>query len=130
MPFFLFTDAVRKVIWTMDHTACCTSGGPSAGRGRKKRRPGPSLVRWLRDRKESVLRFLTASEVPITNNPAEQDLRMMTLRTKISAASSGHGGAGDFATACSVLSSACKQGRDRIEALLQAPGAMLAALCS
>ena len=76
------------------------------------------------------LRFLTASEVPFTNNPAEQDLRMMTLRTKISAASSGHGGAGDFATARSVLSSACKQGRDRIEALLQAPGAMLAALCS
>ena len=76
------------------------------------------------------LRFLTASEVPLTNNPAEQDLRMITLRTKISGCFLWSWGAGDFAAARSVRSSAREQGRDRIEALLQAPGAMLAALCS
>ena len=57
---------------------------PLGRRGRKKRRPGHNLARRLRDRKESVLRFLTAFEVPFTNNQAEQDLRMMKLRMKIS----------------------------------------------
>ncbi len=88
-------------------------------RGRKKRRPGHNLGLRLRDRRESVLRFLTDGTVPFTNNQAEQDLRMMKLRMKISGGFRSEQGAKDFATLRSVLSTARKQGRNRIEALLQ-----------
>ncbi len=53
-------------------------------RGRKKRRPGHNLAQRLRDRRESVWRFLRNFTVPFANNQAEQDLRMMKLRMKIS----------------------------------------------
>ncbi len=95
-------------------------------RGRKKRRPGHNLALRLRDRRESVLRFLRDERVPFTNNQAEQDLRMMKLRMKISGGFRSEQGAQDFATLRSVLSTARKQGLNRIEALLQGPAALLA----
>ena len=49
--------------------------------GRKKRRPGHNLALRLRDRLQSVLRFLSDARVPFTNNQAEQDLRMVKLRS-------------------------------------------------
>ena len=102
---------------------------PKPGRrGRKKRRPGHNLALRLRDRKESALRFLTDFEVPFTNNLAERDLRMMKLRMKISGCFRSAQGARDFATLRSVLSTAGKQGWNRIEALLQPPDALLAEL--
>ena len=95
-------------------------------RGRKKRRPGHNLARRLRDRRESVLRCLRDVTVPFTNNQAEQDLRMMKLRMKISGGFRSEQGAHDFATLRSVLSTARKQGLNRLEALLQGPDALLA----
>ena len=95
-------------------------------RGRKKRRPGHNLARRLSDRRDSVLRFLTDPAVPFTNNQAEQDLRMMKLRMKISGGFRSAQGAHDFATLRSVLSTARKQGLNRIEALLAGPDALLA----
>ncbi len=95
-------------------------------RGRKKRRPGHNLALRLRDRRESVLRFLRDERVPFTNNQAEQDLRMMKLRMKISGGFRSEQGAQDFATLRSVLSTARKQGLNRVEALLQGPAALLA----
>ncbi len=97
---------------------------PSGRRGRKKRRPGHNLALRLRDRRESVLRFLTDARVPFTNNQAEQDLRMMKLRMKISGGFRSEQGARDFATLRSVLSTARKQGLNRIEVLLQGPTAL------
>ena len=106
------------------HRALEPLRAPKPGRrGRKKRRPGHNLARRLRDRKQSVLRFLTDPEVPFTNNQAEQDLRM-----KISGCFRSAQGARDFATLRSVLSTARKQGWNRIEALLQGPEQLLAAL--
>ncbi len=102
---------------------------PKPGRrGRKKRRPGHNLALRLRDRKESVLRFVSDLAVPFTNNLAEQDLRMMKLRMKISGGFRSEQGARDFATLRSVLSTARKQGRNRIEALLRGPDALLSEL--
>ena len=95
-------------------------------RGRKKRRPGHNLALRLRQRRASVLRFLQDERVPFTNNQAEQDLRMMKLRMKISGGFRSEQGAQDFATLRSVLSTARKQGLNQIEALLQGPGALLA----
>jgi len=99
---------------------------PSGRRGRKKRRPGHNLALRLRDRQESVLRFVRDERVPFTNNQAEQDLRMMKLRMKISGGFRSEQGAQDFATLRSVLSTARKQGLNRIEVLLQGPAALLA----
>ena len=79
----------------------------------------------LRDRQESVLRFVRDERVPFTNNQAEQDLRMMKLRMKISGGFRSEQGARDFATLRSVLSTARKQGLNRIEVLLQGPAALL-----
>ena len=50
---------------------------------------------------------------------------MMKLRMKISGAFRSERGAKDFATLHSVLSMAQKQGRNRIEALLQGPAVLL-----
>ena len=99
---------------------------PSGRRGRKKRRPGHNLALRLRDRRESVLRFVRDERVPFTNNQAEQDLRMMKLRMKISGGFRSEQGARDFAILRSVLSTARKQGLNRIEVLLQGPAALLA----
>ncbi len=111
------------------HRALEPLRAPKPGRrGRKKRRPGHNLARRLRDRKQSVLRFLTDPEVPFTNNQAEQDLRMMKLRMQISGCFRSAQGARDCATLRSVLSTARKQGWNRIEALLAGPGELLAAL--
>ncbi len=55
-----------------------------ARRGRKKRRTGHNLLLRLRDCKDGVLRFLSDSDVPFINNQAEQDVRMMKVKQKIS----------------------------------------------
>ena len=86
------------------------------------------LALRLHQRKEVVLLFLTDFAVPFTINRAERDPRMMKLRMKIPGCFRSAQGARDFATLRSVLSTARKQGRNRIEALLQGPDALLAAL--
>ena len=50
----------------------------------RKRRPGHNLLLRLQGFKEAVLRFATNSAVPFTNNLAEQDIRMMKVKQKIS----------------------------------------------
>ena len=97
-------------------------------KGRPKRRPGHNLALRFRDFKTETLRFLHEPGVPFTNNQAERDLRMMKLRMKISGAFRSAQGARDFATLRSVLSTARKQGRNRIEALMQGRAVLLEGL--
>ena len=97
-------------------------------RGRKQRRPGHNLALRLRDRPADMVRFLTDCAVSVTNNLAEQDLRMMKLRMKISACFRTEPGARDFATLRSLLSAARQQGRHAIEALLTPPDELFASL--
>jgi transposase len=97
-------------------------------RGRKQRRPGHNLALRLEQRREAVLRLLHEPDVPFTNNLAEQDLRRMKLRMKISGCFRSAQGARDFATLRSVLSTAGQQGWNRFETLLRGPEAALAAL--
>ena len=101
---------------------------PRGKRGRKKRRPGHNLALRLQHRKQSALRFLTDFEVPFSNNLAEQDVRMMKLRMKISGGFRSAQGARDFATLRSVLSTARKQGWNAIETLRTSPEELFARL--
>jgi len=66
-------------------------------RGRKKQRTGHNLLCRLRNHKNDVLRFLSDPRVPFTNNQAEQDLRMVKLKQKVSGCLRTAAGARDFA---------------------------------
>jgi transposase len=88
---------------------------------RKKQRPAHNLLIRFKTFKEETLRFLSDFTVPFTNNLAEQDLRMMKVKTKISGGFRTPQGAADFASLRSVVSSARKQGLNILAALNLAP---------
>lgn len=95
---------------------------------RKKQRPAHNLLIRFKTFKEATLRFLTDFTVPFTNNLAEQDLRMMKVKTKISGGFRTPQGAADFARLRSVISSARKQGFNILKALTLAPEPLAADL--
>ncbi len=88
---------------------------------RKKQRPAHNLLIRFKTFKEATLRFLTDFTVPFTNNLAEQDLRMMKVKTKISGGFRTPQGAADFARLRSVISSTRKQGFNILKALTLTP---------
>ena len=63
--------------------------------------------------------------MPFTNNLAEQALRMMKVRLKISGCFRSVGGAEDFVTLHTVLATARKQGWNLLETLQQPPDALI-----
>lgn len=89
--------------------------------GRVKRRVGHNLLIRLRDRKDDVLRFLTDPRVPFSNNIAEQAVRMMKVRLKISGSFRSLAGVRTFVTIRSVLATARKQGWNILDTLTQPP---------
>ena len=95
-------------------------------RGRKPRRTGHNLHLQFQTRKPDALRFLHDPAVPFSNNQGERDARMMKAKQKISGGFRSIGGAEDFATLRSVISTAKKQGWNLIETLTR-PAADLAA---
>ena len=97
-------------------------------RGRKARRPGHNLLLRLRDYRDDVLRFITDFAVPFTNNQAEQDLRMMKVRMKISGTFRTLEGALVFTDLRSVISTARKHGLNILETLTLSPSQIIAKL--
>ena len=103
-------------------------GRRPGARGKSARRPGHNLLVRLRDFKTEVLRFLFDFAVPFTNNQAEQDIRMMKVKMKISGGFRTQSGAETFATIRSVLSTARKQGWNLLTALSTTPASLILAL--
>ncbi len=97
-------------------------------RGRKAKRPGHNLLVRLRDYRADVLRFFTDFTVPFTNNQAEQDLRMMKLRMKISGTFRTLEGAEVFADIRSVISTVRKNRGNILETLILSPEQIIARL--
>jgi len=97
-------------------------------RGRTKQRPGHNLLERLKTFKTETLRFLTDFDVPFTNNLAEQDLRMMKVKMKISGSFRTLDGAQIFARLRSVVSTARKQGCNILQTLAAAPSQIMLAL--
>jgi len=77
-------------------------------KNKPKRLPGHNLLIRLRDYKSIVLRSLTSALVPFTNNQAEQDIRMIKVRQKISGCFRVNGGAERFCIIRSYLSTMSK----------------------
>ena len=97
-------------------------------RGRTKQRPGHNLLERLKTFKTETLRFLTDFDVPFTNNLAEQNLRMMKVKMKISGSFRTLDGAQIFARLRSVVSTARKQGCNILQTLAAPPSHIMRAL--
>jgi transposase len=66
--------------------------------------------------------------VPFTNNQAEQDIRMMKVKMKISGGFRTQAGAETFATLRSVLSTTRKRGWNLLKTLSNTPASLILAL--
>ena len=99
-------------------------------RGRAPHRPGHNLLIRLHKFKSDVLRFLYDFTVPFTNNEAEQDLRMMKVKMKISGGFRTMAGARTFARIRSVISTARKQGWNILQTLAANPADLMQALAA
>jgi transposase len=88
--------------------------------GRQRQSPAANLLDRLEAHEGSFLAFLSEPGVPFTNNQAEQDIRMLKVRQKISGGFRTPRGAQIFARIRSYLSTCRKQGRNLWTALQQA----------
>jgi transposase len=98
--------------------------------GRTKRRAGDNLLLRLHRFKDEVLRFLVDFEVPFTNNLAEQALRMMKVKMKISGGFRTPEGAQAFAALRSVIATARKQRQNILNVLAADPTALANAIAA
>jgi transposase len=101
--------------------ASVTQTGERKRRGRVRRRVGHNLLLRLQTHKDAVLRFLADPDVPFTNNQAEQDLRMMKVKQKISGGFRTEAGACTFVVLRTVMSTARKQGWNILHSLTTNP---------
>ena len=93
---------------------------PKKKRGRRAHRKGYNLYMRLFNYAEDTLRFLIDPLVPFTNNQAEQDVRMMKVKQKISGGFRTFEGAHVFARIRSLLSTARKLGLNLLTTLSNA----------
>ena len=100
----------------------------AGARGKIPHRPGHNLLIRFRNFKDDVLRFVSNFNVPFTNNQAEQDIRMMKVKMKISGGFRSKVGAETFASLRSVISTARKQDWNILKTLSSSPDALIAAL--
>ena len=78
---------------------------------------GLKFIKVFKERKDQVLLFLTRPEVPFTNNQAEQDIRMVKLRQKISGGFRTLHGARNMCRIRGFISTCRKQGLNIFQAL-------------
>jgi len=92
-------------------------------RGRAKKSKAANLHERLQTHRAAVLRCLHDPNVPFSNNRAEQDIRMVKLRQKISGCARTVTGAQAFARIRSYISTSLKQGNDLFQNIVDAAAA-------
>jgi len=112
------------------HRALPKLAAKASARGRVKHRPGHNLLQRLKTFQTETLRFLTDFDVPFTNNLAEQDLRMMKVKMKISGSFRTLEGAHIFARLRSVVSTARKHGSNILQILTASPAQIIQAFAA
>lgn len=89
------------------------------GQGRSKQDKATNMLDRLEDYDLCVLAFLVDPDVPFTNNQAEQDIRMIKVKQKISGCFRTLDGAKNFARIRGYLSTCRKQGFNLRQACFQ-----------
>ena len=90
------------------------------GKATWAKRAGHNLLLRLKEYCGAVLRFLTDPNVPFTNNLAQQDIRMMKGKQKVTGGFKTHAGAEQFATLRGFISTARKQQWNILESISSA----------
>jgi transposase len=107
--------AHRRLIVSAALIGASAEAGPPGAVGRRHR----ALARRLRRRLDDYLRFATDLRVPLDNNAAERDLRMVKIKQKVSGCLRSLTGAQDFAAMRSYLATAAKHGRRPFDVLTE-----------
>lgn len=89
-------------------------------RGRRKKTKAQNLLDRLGEYESSVLAFLHDKNIPFSNNLAEQDIRMIKVRLKISGCFRTLQGAKHFARIRSYISTSRKQAWNILDAITSA----------
>lgn len=92
----------------------------SKKRGRKKKTKVLNLVGRLENYTESVCLFIKNLSVPVDNNQAERDLRMIKVKTKVSGCFRSEEGAQEYLTIMSYIGTAHKHGINAYTAIREA----------